>query len=269
MGQGRLLRRLRRFAPYPLIGAALFWLEPLKWRGSDAADQVLDLAGLAVILAGEALRLWTWGANAQAGLFSLRSHGPYALLRHPLYAGNFLIVCGALMILNNPVAYAVGIPSFALLYAIIARKEEHHLLLGPALGPSYRAYTRAQPNRFLPNLRRWRVALALPHRFDWWFAAEKEYESVFGILLGWVALDFFEEFVIWRGASHGGGIFYTQLAILGLIAVAAPALYYQKKAHRRRPTPPPAAALGTGDQEPGGASGAEATVISRATTPSP
>lgn len=248
MGQSRRLRRLRRFVPYPLIAAMLLWLQPQMLSGSQRADQLLDLAGLAVMLAGQALRFWTWAANAREGLFEVRTHGPYALMRHPIYAGNLLILTGALMILHNPVLYAVGIPAFVLLYAVIARKEEQQLLASPRLGPHYRAYAASQPNRFLPNLGRVRLALTPANGFDWWFAAEKEYETTFGILLGWIALDFYEEWFVWRGASHGGAVLAVELAFLGLIAVAAPALYYQKKVYRRRPMPPaPAASM---PQEP-------------------
>lgn len=236
------MRRLRRFLPYPLIGVALLWLRPeLPW-GSDAADQWLDLLGLAIALGGEGLRFWTWGANAEAGLFALRSSGPYALMRHPLYVGNFLIVLGMLMVLNNPIVYAVGLPAFALLYRSVARKEEQQLLLQASSTPlsrAYRVYLEEHPNRFLPQLSRWREALAPAHRFDWRLAFEKEYEGVLGVLVGWIALDLFEEQVVWRGASYGSGLLGFQIVLLVLLAIAAPALYVHKKKRRIAAVPPP------------------------------
>jgi protein-S-isoprenylcysteine O-methyltransferase Ste14 len=243
----RRLRRLRRFLPYPLIAAGLLWLRPVEPMGSDAADQALDLAGLVLAFAGQGLRFWTWGANAEAGLFAVRTNGPYALLRHPLYAGNLLILCGVLLILNNPVAYLLGIPSFVLLYNVIARKEEQQLLPSPGLGAPYRAYMIAHRNRFLPQLERWRTAVSPAHRFDWWFAAEKEYESVLGILLGWITLDLYEELLVWRAASHGSRLLSLQLALFLMLALAAPILYALKK---RRSKPGPPARDGAGDAHP-------------------
>lgn len=241
MAHGRRMRRLRRFLPYPLIGAALLWLRPVELLGSDRADQILDVCGLLVAFAGEALRFWTWGANAEAGLFTLRSNGPYQLLRHPLYTGNFLLVLGVLMILNNPIAYLIGIPAFAILYNSVARKEEHQILLqeGSSLAEVYREYMSSHPNRFLPQLSRWREATTPAHPFRWWVAAEKEYEAVLGILIGWVALDVYEEQIVWHGQSYGTGLLYFQIAVLVACAVAAPVLYLHKKRVRIAAVPPP------------------------------
>lgn len=241
MGNARLLRRLRRFAPYPLIGVALFWLRPMEAFGSDRADLVLDLLGVLVALAGEALRFWTWGANAASGMFTLRSNGPYKLLRHPLYVGNFLIVCGMLMIFNNPWAYVVGISAFAVLYNVIVRREEHQLLASADLGPAYAAFMSVHRNRFLPQLSHWREALTPAHGFRWAYAAEKEYEALLGILLGWVGLDLFEELFFWDGTSHGSTLIAIQIAVVVAVAIAAPILWILKKRRVRVVAAPPLA----------------------------
>jgi protein-S-isoprenylcysteine O-methyltransferase Ste14 len=240
MANGRVLRRLRRFLPYPLVGAALLWLPPMRPFGSAGADQLLDLCGLLVALAGEGLRFWTWGANADAGLFSLRSNGPYQLLRHPLYVGNFLIVLGMLMILNNPVVYLVGLPAFAILYNAVARKEEGQILAqSSSLTPAYRAYLAEHPNRFLPQLSRWREATTPAHPFRWWVAIEKEYEAVLGVLVGWIALDIYEEHLVWRGQDPSFTLLYFQIVLAVALAIAAVALYLHKKRVRVAAVPPP------------------------------
>ena len=240
MGNARLFRRFRRFAPYPIIGTALYLLDPMQMMGTDSGDQLLDWLGLLVAFAGEAVRFWTWGANAVAGHFTLRTNGPYKLLRHPLYVGNFLIVVGMLMIFNNPIAYLIVIPAFVTMYAIITRREEHQILGSSDLGPGYAEYMRVHRNRFLPQLEHWRAALTPAHSFRWWFAVEKEYEAVLGILLGWLALDFLEERVVWSGISYGETLPTVQVVVLFAVAVAAPLLWLLKKRRKASMHPGPA-----------------------------
>ena len=67
------------------------------------------LAGLPLVLAGEALRLWAAGHLRKSR--ELVTSGPYAWVRHPLYAGTLLASSGFLVMAGSDVAL-VGLPLF-------------------------------------------------------------------------------------------------------------------------------------------------------------
>lgn len=91
-------------------------------------------ASLLPLLAGAALRLW---ARAHIGPHSRGRNlfapvrcagGPYALLPHPLYAANLLVVSAlALQAAGPTVAAAAAVAGPALLYVVLARAEDRHL----------------------------------------------------------------------------------------------------------------------------------------------
>jgi protein-S-isoprenylcysteine O-methyltransferase Ste14 len=84
--------------------------------------------GIALMLAGLALRFWsvvTLGASFRTtvethGNQKIVSHGPYKLVRHPSYSGLILTCCGYGIALQNwlSLLIAVILPLFALLYRI-------------------------------------------------------------------------------------------------------------------------------------------------------
>src|SRR3972149_7026140 len=139
------LRRFRRYLVFPLGAATLLWLSPLAPAGNPFFDEVTDATGVLVALLGEVLRMWAWGSNATTGKQGVRTRGPYALMRHPLYVGNLLIVFGLLLVYNNPWAYVIcGLP-FAVSYGVIARLEEEHM--HRAFGAEYAGYAAAGAGR--------------------------------------------------------------------------------------------------------------------------
>jgi protein-S-isoprenylcysteine O-methyltransferase Ste14 len=78
-----------RFVPFYLAGGLLLWFvrpEPIPYA-----------VGCVAVVAGAALR--TWGAGHLVKTEQLTVTGPYARLRHPLYAGTLLAAAGfALMV---------------------------------------------------------------------------------------------------------------------------------------------------------------------------
>ena len=88
---GRLFRQ-RTWLPLPLA-AALLVIPPT----ASTPAMPFWLAGLALILAGESLRLWSVhhiGAISRTRsdrLGPLTSSGPFALVRNPLYLGNIAL----------------------------------------------------------------------------------------------------------------------------------------------------------------------------------
>jgi protein-S-isoprenylcysteine O-methyltransferase Ste14 len=91
-------------------------------------------ASLVLLIAGGALRLW---ARAHIGPHSRGRNlsapvrcagGPYALLPHPLYVANLLVIAAlALQVAGPSVAAGAALAGPALLYAALARAESRHL----------------------------------------------------------------------------------------------------------------------------------------------
>ena len=108
--------------------------------------------GLVFILAGQLWRIWSAGTiglyrgeNVKA--LKLSTTGPYALMRNPLYFGNFMIGFGWAVIagLNAVIVFVI---SFILIYvyAIIPHEEE---FLRGKFGSEYESYCE-RVKRFWP-----------------------------------------------------------------------------------------------------------------------
>ncbi|MCX6842280.1 MAG: hypothetical protein NTX53_08380 [candidate division WOR-3 bacterium] len=94
-------------------------------------------AGLAFVLAGLAVRFWASGyigiegRAREIGASRRIASGPYRLLRHPLYIGNFLLVAGMVIALRPPLLLmAVVLVGFCVEYAVIVVEEERDLSRG-------------------------------------------------------------------------------------------------------------------------------------------
>ena len=124
-----------------MLGKFLF-----RWRGVIgvlAFGAVLWLArptfgtcmlGIPFLLAGLAIRFWASGYIGSEGRVSeivarqRIAAGPYRLLRHPLYIGNFLLVLGMLLA-ARPALWlsAVVLAGFVVEYTFIAAAEQKQL----------------------------------------------------------------------------------------------------------------------------------------------
>jgi protein-S-isoprenylcysteine O-methyltransferase Ste14 len=154
----------RSWTPVPL--ALILILVRWKWIREP---WVLAL-GLLVVLAGLGIRYWavsyigTISRTRTARFGPLMSAGPFALVRNPLYVGNFLIwigfaiASGLLWIV--PVAWAL----FALQYSAIVRFEEAALV--QHFGGSYESYLR-EVARWTLDIGRFSVALSTRGRHGW------------------------------------------------------------------------------------------------------
>src|SRR5205823_6159785 len=91
------------------------WMPPVAFLDDDVPDLALDSVGVAVALAGQALRavviglayIKRGGRNKEITADRLVCEGVFAHSRNPLYVGNFLIVTGLLIMWNSPLAYAL------------------------------------------------------------------------------------------------------------------------------------------------------------------
>ena len=118
------------------------------------------IAGIAVAIFGEAIRIWAVGysgATTRADVVTapqLVTAGPYAIVRNPLYVGNALIALGFWLAFSGGVTLAASVAMLLVVvalvigvYAIIVPLEEAYL--AGEFGDAYRRY-RARVPRVLP-----------------------------------------------------------------------------------------------------------------------
>ncbi|MDQ0563931.1 protein-S-isoprenylcysteine O-methyltransferase Ste14 [Rhizobium mesoamericanum] len=79
----------------------------------------------------------------------LISHGPYALVRHPMYTSFLLMALGQAFLLANWVVGLAGVIGFAVLFFLRVDKEERMML--EIFGPEYRAYM-GRTKRIIPYI---------------------------------------------------------------------------------------------------------------------
>jgi len=91
-------------------------------------------AGLAFVLAGLVVRFWASGylgiegRAREIGASRRIASGPYRLLKHPLYIGNFLLVAGMVVAMRPAFWLGAGVlVGFVVEYALIVVAEEAKL----------------------------------------------------------------------------------------------------------------------------------------------
>jgi protein-S-isoprenylcysteine O-methyltransferase Ste14 len=120
---GAWLFRYRSFLPVPLA------LILLLVRGGESDGRALLVLGAIIVMTGQALRLWavrhigTISRTRTTRYGPLMTAGPYAVVRNPLYVGNWLLWTGfavwSRLLWMVPVAWLV----FFFQYRAIARWE--------------------------------------------------------------------------------------------------------------------------------------------------
>jgi protein-S-isoprenylcysteine O-methyltransferase Ste14 len=178
---GKALFRWRSFTPVLLAAVAI----PLLWRSRGPASPLWLIAGLALCVAGQALRAWvlglvpdgTSGQNEKLIAVSLNTAGPYALTRNPLYLGNLGITLGLCLVAHDPLLLLVVAVLFAVQYRTIIAAEEG--FLRARFGAEYDAWCARVP-RFWPRL----ALPGAPRGWDWRRALRKEHNPC----AAWLAL---------------------------------------------------------------------------------
>jgi protein-S-isoprenylcysteine O-methyltransferase Ste14 len=151
----------RGYTPIPLVLMVLALASPSWWTFA---------AGMAVTIAGEAIRLWGVSVAGSAtrttdgvGGDELITDGPFAFVRNPLYLGNFLLTVGLSIMAWAwmPWLLLLTIVLFGVQYSLIVSLEEEHLRT--KFGATYEHYFKHVP-RFLPRTTPYRYRTLVPRR---------------------------------------------------------------------------------------------------------
>src|SRR4026207_1153269 len=154
-----VLRRIARLPVPPGFGSGIVavWLSHPTWN---------SLAfGTTIAVLGEALRVWAAG-HLEKGR-EVTVSGPYALTRHPLYAGSILIGIGLAIACASMVVSMLVLAYLAITLTAAIRTEEAHLT--EKFGAAYPAY---REGRAGAERRRFSLARAIRKR---------EYRAVAGL----------------------------------------------------------------------------------------
>jgi len=120
------------------------------WR-NEFWDEAFDTLGIVLVLFGFLFRIASRGYKAEKsqGGRILVKDGPYALIRHPMYFGTFLIGCGIISLLFSTWAVFLFIFIYIVIYLPVIKKEEKLLL--SRFGEEYIAY-RQTVSAYFPKI---------------------------------------------------------------------------------------------------------------------
>ena len=147
-----------------LVTVAAIWIlsshaAGIDWGSLSVESPWLRVPGLALLVSATAFTLWArlelgtmWSSSVVAKTgHALRTHGPYAVTRHPIYTGLLGMILGTALI--DDLGRAAGVFVIAVIYILWKSRAEERLLSG--IFPEYERYRRRVP-RLIPR----------PHRFS-------------------------------------------------------------------------------------------------------
>ena len=161
-----------------IVGIIMFFL---------AKDTVLEpawfIAGAAITLLGEGLRLWAAGhlrKNKQ-----LTTTGPYSHVKNPLYIGTLLITVGYSAMAMNYWIMIAGFVWFFIYYAPYKKKQENEKLIG-SFGAAWTEFDKAVPD-YLPRLSPYPSRGT--NRWSWEVVKENsEHETAVAVFIGFAVM---------------------------------------------------------------------------------
>ena len=131
------------------LAAYMFTSAPPTWLAGDLADMA-ELIGFVLLCLAGLGRLWCLLFIGGKKNVQLVTHGPYSLVRNPLYVFNFIGAIGFGLAIENPALALLLALLFAMLYPAVAKREEAHLR--DLYGESFDRY-RASTPRWIPSFR--------------------------------------------------------------------------------------------------------------------
>jgi|CXWL01.1.fsa_nt_gi protein-S-isoprenylcysteine O-methyltransferase Ste14 len=142
------------------------------------------LRAMPVVLLGVAIRVWARGHLDRRT--RLTQTGPYALVRHPLYVGSFLIGLGISAMLGRWFAPLVFTVTYLVMYLPKAIREDRYL--HGRYGVEYERYV-AQVGAVFPRLGTAPFVPRVPFRFEWQrVMGHREWKTWLGVTAVVVAL---------------------------------------------------------------------------------
>ena len=179
-----LFARWRVRLGYPLALIVLWFARP---RPASV------LLGAMVGAVGLAMRAYAAGYLHKQSVLTVT--GPYAYTRNPLYLGSSVLALGAGIATRSWISSAILVIYFALVYAVVMRREEQELL--GQHGDSFQAYAAAVP-LFFPRLTPARLEGASAGSFSLaQYKKNHEYEAAVGFVL--LLLVFLLKWHFWPG----------------------------------------------------------------------
>lgn len=134
---------------------ALRWAVPERvWEAVTVRSPWVAWVGVAVLVPGTAFTLWArtalgtlWASSAvlKEG-HTLRTDGPYAVTRHPIYTGLLAVITGTVLVAG--LGRWILVPLFGYALLLVKARAEERLLEG-SVGEAYRDYRERVP-RLLP-----------------------------------------------------------------------------------------------------------------------
>ncbi|MGB8993566.1 MAG: isoprenylcysteine carboxylmethyltransferase family protein [Desulfobaccales bacterium] len=209
----------------PLLLAGLFILALLHQR-SGQRHPVWDLVCLAISLMGEGVRFFTVGfvPRGTSGRNTLRqvadvlnTTGMYAVVRNPIYLGNFIIWVGLSLFMRSWWFTTLIVLLFTVFYERIMFAEE--AFLREKFGDTFMQWAEHTP-AMIPRFKNWRPP-SLP--FSWKSAIKREYGSFFAIIVTFTALELLAGLfsqgkltldAIWLKLFIGSGVLYLVIRYL-------------------------------------------------------
>jgi protein-S-isoprenylcysteine O-methyltransferase Ste14 len=232
---GDVLFRWRSWLPLLLVPLFLASFPGLGYPGgSHRLDLVWELACFSVAALGIAGRLLTSGTaprgtsgrnTREQKAAALNTTGPYSVVRHPLYLGNYLIGLGLSLFTRTWFLPVIVSLAALLYYERIAAREEQ--FLESRFGDAFRGWAARVP-AVLPRLSAWRPS-ALP--FSWSRALDREFYAIGEVTVAFFFLDIMEDWAV-----HGELTLDPVWTIVGATgALFFAGMWVRKK--RRRPSP--------------------------------
>ena len=218
---GRWLFKYRNKVFTVFLLALLIGLPPITAGHSAYLDGWLDVLGIAIASAGQALRaavigleyIKRGGINKQPHADKLVTGGMFAHCRNPLYVGNLLILAGLFVIHNHTLVYVLGSAFYlSAYYAIVAAEEDY---LRSKFGTEFDTYCAAVPRW---NIRWHGLATTLSTMaMNWRRMVQKDYGTAYFWMAGVALLLIIERLRATTGYGDAG----LAAPLTGLVALTA------------------------------------------------